>query len=213
MSALSHNCRGLGGAATVKEIRDLVRKHAPTVLCIQETQLQKAHMEGLARSIGFDRCFVVSSLGRSGGLAIFWNNNISIEILPYSQYHIDVIVKEVGKDPWRLTTVYGEAQVAERFKTWDMLKFIRSSSPYPWVCLGDFNEVLHRHEHEGVQERIHAQIAGFRDAVDVCGLHDLGYEGTRWTFEKKVTGGSYCRVRLDRALATPGWCDRFLRQI
>ncbi|XP_071678252.1 uncharacterized protein [Lolium perenne] len=209
MSAISHNCRGLGGAATVKEIRDLVRRYAPTLLCVQETQLQKAHVEGLARSIGFDKCFAVSSHGRSGGLALFWNNNISIEILPYSQYHIDAIVKELGKEPWRLTTVYGEAQVAERFKTWDMLKFIRSLSPYPWVCLGDFNEVLHRHEHCGVQERSHAQIAGFRDAVDVCGLQDLGYEGTKWTYEKKVAGGSYCQVRLDRALASPEWCDRF----
>ena len=25
--------------------------------------------------------------------------------------------------------------------------------------------------------------------VDVCGLYDLGFEGRRWTFEKKVTGG------------------------
>jgi hypothetical protein len=45
--------------------------------------------------------------------------------------------------------------------------------------------------------------------VDVCGLRDLGCEGWRWTFEKKVAGGSFCRVRLDRALATADWCDRF----
>jgi endonuclease/exonuclease/phosphatase family metal-dependent hydrolase len=209
MSALSINCRGLGGAATVKEIRDLKRKYAPTFLCVQETQLQKAHVEGLARSIGYDRCFAVSSSGRSGGLALFWNNDVSIEILPYSQYHIDAIVKEVGTEPWRLTVVYGEAQVAERFKTWDLMKFSSSSSPYPWVCVGDFNEVLHQHEHCGVQERSHAQIAGFRDAVDVCGLQDLGFEGVKCTFEKKIAGGSYCQVRLDRALATADWCDRF----
>jgi len=45
--------------------------------------------------------------------------------------------------------------------------------------------------------------------VDVCGLYDLGYEGRSWTYEKKVAGGSFCRVRLDRALATPDWCGRF----
>jgi hypothetical protein len=88
-------------------------------------------VEGLARSIGFDKCFAVSSSGRSGGLALFWNNNISIEILPYLQYHIDAIVSEVGKDPWRITGVYGEAQMNERSKTWDMIKFIRSSSDLP----------------------------------------------------------------------------------
>jgi hypothetical protein len=41
--------------------------------------------------------------------------------------------------------------------------------------------------------------------VDVCELADLGYEGRSWTFEKHVAGGSFCRVRLDRALATTPW--------
>jgi hypothetical protein len=43
----------------------------------------------------------------------------------------------------------------------------------------------------------------------VCELMDLGYTGMAWTFEKKVAGGTYCRVRLDRALATTSWTDRF----
>lgn len=90
-----------------------------------------------------------------------------------------------------------------------MLKSIKPASRLPWVCIGDFNEVLHRLEHVGVQERSYAQIEGFRDMVDVCGLGDLGYEGRSWTYEKKVTVGTYCRVRLDRALATSDWSARF----
>ena len=43
----------------------------------------------------------------------------------------------------------------------------------------------------------------------MCGLYDLGFVGRKWTFEKKVAGGSFCRVRLDRALATADWCTRF----
>jgi hypothetical protein len=61
----------------------------------------------------------------------------------------------------------------------------------------------------GVNERSNTQIQAFRDTVDVCQLMDLGYNGTPWTFEKKVAGGSYCRVRLDRALATASWCERY----
>jgi hypothetical protein len=45
--------------------------------------------------------------------------------------------------------------------------------------------------------------------MDVCELNDLSFEGRAWTFEKKVAGGSYCRVRLDRALATAEWCTQF----
>jgi hypothetical protein len=76
-------------------------------------------------------------------------------------------------------------------------------------CIVDFNEVLHRSKHVGVQERSLAQIADFREMVDVCGLRDLGYEGRSWNFEKRVAGGSFFRVRLDRALATTDWCSRF----
>jgi hypothetical protein len=60
-----------------------------------------------------------------------------------------------------------------------------------------------------VQERSYNQISGFREMADVCGLYDLGLEGQSWTFEKLVAGGSYCRVRLDRALATPNWNSLF----
>jgi hypothetical protein len=76
------------------------------------------------------------------------------------------------------------------------------------MCVSDFNEVLHRLEHEGVQERSLAQIEGFREMVDLCGLHVLGYECQRWTYDKKVTGGSYCRYdwigRLQRRTGAPG---------
>jgi hypothetical protein len=138
----------LGNPSTVKELRDLVKNFSLSMLCVLETQVHMSRV-GLESTLGFDDAFAVSSSGRSGGLGIFWNNEIKIEILPYSQYHIDAFVTEVGGDPWRLTCVYGEARVSERFKTWDMLKHIKSSSSLLWLCIGDFNEVLHRSEHSG----------------------------------------------------------------
>ncbi|XP_071676896.1 uncharacterized protein [Lolium perenne] len=143
MSVLGLNCRGLGGAAAVRDLRLLAERYTPAILFVVETQLQRDRVEGLARSLGFDNSFAVSSSGRSGGIGIFWNNSIKFEVLPYSQYHLDGVVIEEGKDPWRLTVVYGEAQ------------------------------------------------------------------GVPWTFEKKVAGGDYCRVRLDRALASSTWCALF----
>jgi hypothetical protein len=205
MNALCWNCRGLGNPATVREVRVLTAKFAPAVLCLVETQLQNVRAEILAQSFGYDRSFAVGSSGRSGGLVIYWNDSIKLEVKGYSRYHIDVNIDDLGPRPWRLTCVYGEAQVMERYKTWDTLCSIAGTSDLPWLVLGDFNEVLMQSEHEGVNPRGQGQMDGFRDALDICGLADLGYTGRRWTFEKKVSGGTFTRVRLDRAVADTEW--------
>ena len=60
----------------------------------------------------------------------------------------------------------GVAQTNERQKTWVLLKFLRSKSNLPWVCIG---EILHVEEHDGVGQRDKRQMLGFREAVDVTG--------------------------------------------
>ncbi|XP_073354033.1 uncharacterized protein [Aegilops tauschii subsp. strangulata] len=115
--------------------------------------------------------------GRSGGLGIFWNDEIKLEVVGYSEYHIDVTVDELVDTKIRATFVYGEAQVNLRYKTWDMLKGIVGTTNLPWVVMSDFNEVLQAHEHDGVGSRSQGQMDAFRDALDTCGLTDLGYIG------------------------------------
>jgi hypothetical protein len=151
MSCLSWTYRGLGSASTVKELPWLAEKIAHIVLCVLETEVHQARVEGLKGTLGFDNAFAVSSSGRSGGLGIFLNNNTRVVLLPYSQYHIDTIITESGGEPWRLTCVYGEAYVMECYKTWEMLRFIKGSYLLG-LCIGDFNEVLLHSQHEGTQE-------------------------------------------------------------
>ena len=173
MSTLCWNCRGAGKPTTVRELRDLAKQFAPSILCILETQVERTRVESLAGSIGFTNSFAVSSSGRSGGLGIFWNEEIKLEVLGYSEYHIDVSVEQMVETKTRITFVYGEAQTSERYKTWDMLHGIAGTSNEPWVVIGDFNEVLHAHEHDGIGQRSQAQMDSFRDAIDTCSF--VGY--------------------------------------
>ena len=209
MSLLCWNCRGAGKPATVKELRDMTRQYAPSILCILETQIEGSRVENLSSTLGFNKSYVVSSRGRSGGLGIFWNDSIKVEVSGYSEYHIDVVVDDLVGIKSRVTFVYGEAQMSERYKTWNMLRGIAGTSTLPWAVIGDFNEVIHGHEHDGVGNRSQAQMDAFRDALDTCGLADIGYIGSSWTFERKVTGGTFTRVRLDRGVANPAWSITF----
>lgn len=209
MSLIGWNYRGAGNVATVRELHDFARRFAPAVFGVVETQTSKSRAEALGSSIGYDSSFAIGSSGRSGGLVLFWNKEIKLEILGYSCYHIDAKVEGLGSTEWRVTLVYSEAQVAERYKMWNTLKDLAGHINIPWVTLGDFNEALHLSEYDGIGNRRQAQIDEFRDAADVCALQDLGHNGTIWIFEKKVAGGTYTRARLDRAMAVPGWSMLF----
>ena len=132
-----------------------------------------------------------------------------MEIRNFSQYHIDSWIADRSGEQWRLTCLYGDANRGLRYETWDTMKRLRGESTLPWLCIGDFNEILRQEEQMGPNPRDSAQMEGFREAVDVCGLADLGYKGLDWTREKPIRGGQFCRVRLDRALATPSWSNMF----
>jgi hypothetical protein len=61
----------------------------------------------------------------------------------------------------------------------------------------------------GPNPREMAQINLFREGVDICELADLGYIGLDWTFERRILGGHFCQVRLDRGLGTADWSSHF----
>ena len=84
MSLLCWNYRGAGKPAAVQELHELTKQYAPSVLCILETQIEGSRVENMAGSLGFNKSYAVSSSGRSGGLGIFWNDEIKLEVVGYS---------------------------------------------------------------------------------------------------------------------------------
>src|SRR4051812_24982265 len=122
MNFLSWNCRGLGNTATGREAREFTAKFTPALFCVSETQISKERAEASAGQLGFSKSFAVASLGRSVGLVVFWNDDIEVEILSSNRYHIDTVVKGLCDVAVRVTCVYGEAQVVDRYRTWDDMK-------------------------------------------------------------------------------------------
>ena len=87
---------------------------------------------------------------------------------------------------------------------------MHSQEDVPWLCAGDFNEILYQHEKEGGVLRPQAQMDRFREALVDCELQDLGFEGDVYTWRnnnRRAQG--YVRERLDRALANMEWRAHF----
>lgn len=79
----------------------------------------------------------------------------------------------------------------------------------PWLCGGDFNEILKTHEKNGGRLRPYGQMESFREVLDECNLFDLGFVGNKFTWSKNYPNGGMVWERLDRVICTTEWYDLF----
>lgn len=75
-------------------------------------------------------------------------------------------------------------------------------SDIPWLCAGDFNEVLDMSEKWGGRDRNLNQITSFKQAIDDACLRDMGFVGNPYTWSKGRLYATRILERLDRAFAT-----------
>lgn len=167
-------------------------------------------MSILRFKMGFDNLFVVDCMGCSGGLALLWNEDVNLEIQNYSFQHINAVVKDIGRNfQWKLTCFYDNPKIARRSKGWSLLHHLQHFSPEPWLCVGDFNEILTHSEKCGGALHPTNQMNAFRDVLDVCQLSDLGFMGSKFTWCNIHEDDTFTKERLDRAVANPTWCEKF----
>jgi hypothetical protein len=125
--------------------------------------------------------------------------------------HIDAAILDpiTREAKWRFTGFYGEARRELRYRSWDCMRFLKTQGELPWLCVGDFNEVLEAHEQFGGQTRSERQMDGFREAVHFCGLADLGFIGLPYTWDNRQQANDNVKVRLDRGLARASFLNLF----
>ncbi|XP_074289571.1 uncharacterized protein LOC141614725 [Silene latifolia] len=197
--------KGLGNPSAVGGLRNLVRREAPALVFLCETKLSSEEMKSVFSRFEDYGGMAVDSVGRSGGLAFMWRKDVHVVFRSASVHFMDFDVRIDGLD-WRCTGFYGWPAVHERYLSWELLRSLAAESRIPWLCVGDFNEILYAHEMKG-GNRAQRQMNNFREAVDVCELSDLGFEGYEFTFDNGQAGMDNRQCRLDRAFSTEGWRD------
>jgi hypothetical protein len=75
---------------------------------------------------------------------------VDVQLRWKGRYYIDVEVVEDNGSRWRFTGIYGESKTSEKDNTWKLLRTLSAQSNLPWLCMGDFNEILFDYEKEGV---------------------------------------------------------------
>ncbi|XP_059428667.1 uncharacterized protein LOC132162445 [Corylus avellana] len=210
MSILSWNCRGLGNPWTVSKLHHLVKEKKPTIVLLMETKLRADRLEMVRIHLGYDYMVVVDCVGRSGVLALLWLADMGIEIQNYSRWHINAKVCPSSADsPWKFTGFYGHLDPSKRVESWSLLRYIARMEPGPWMCIGDFNEIICLDEKFGGSGRQRSLMEAFQRVLEDCELLDLGYRGPKYTWSNCREAEDFMKERLDRAVANRGWCDSF----
>ena len=150
--------------------------------------MEKDGIARICRKLQNFNFYVVPRLTRGGGLAFLWKNDINVTVCNSSNHYIDAIIDHGTNDAWWFTGFYGDLDTANRENSWSLLRSLSHSMSLPWVCVGDFNEILFADEKQGWLDRPKRQMQGFRDALDYCGLKDLGFTDYPFTWCNRRPG-------------------------
>ncbi|KAG6663838.1 hypothetical protein CIPAW_02G050900 [Carya illinoinensis] len=174
-----------------------------------ETKPSYTKANRIDKRFSFQGCVVVDAIGRSGGLMLMWKEESLLELINYSQHHINVRVSdEPGNNRWLLSCFYGQPVSNLRSKTWDLLTSFKPEVG-GWGVIGDFNEVLYSDEKEGGNPRSESLMRLFREVLEEGSLYDLGWMGNKFNWSNCHEDDSFTRERLDRAIANAKWKTQY----
>jgi len=213
MRILAWNCRGLGNPRAVRALRWLVKEEDPDIIFLSETKCKATEMERICRRLGYTNKIYMECNGdgkqRRGGLVFIWKDPSMLALKSMSLNHIDLEGLDGGGNPaWRITGVYGYSKDADKHKTWSLITSLNNST-LPWLCFGDFNEILVQQDKRGGSPKPQGWIDNFARVVHDCDLVDLGFTGYPFTWSNNRSGDHNIQERLDRFLANTPWLTLF----
>ena len=82
---------------------------------------------------------------------------------------------------------------------------MKSMAPGPWLCAGDFNEIVEQFEKVGGRRRPNYLMENFKSTLEYCGLNEVECRGPICTWKNGREGGDFMMEKLDRAAANHEW--------
>ncbi|KAL7186742.1 hypothetical protein ACSBR2_028466 [Camellia fascicularis] len=138
--------------------------------------------------------------------SLLWTDEVNIDIRFKSKNLIRGVVSPPDKlCNWAVAFVYAPPQRGNRRGFWGQFKKMVSENKYPFLCIGDFNEIGAMGEKQGGVDCRMSQIQLFVELLSDCAIMDLEFNGAPYTWSNNQLRENNIRERLDRAVATIDW--------
>ncbi|XP_059302336.1 uncharacterized protein LOC132054310 [Lycium ferocissimum] len=106
-----------------------------------------------------------------------------------------------------LTVVYASCDAGERRMLWDSISQVSNLFDLPWLVGGDFNVISTEEEKLGGLPVLYNEVADFNHCLSSCGLQDLGYVGSTYTWWNGRAEEACIFKRLDRMVCNDKLLD------
>ncbi|GKB06046.1 reverse transcriptase [Tanacetum coccineum] len=187
----SWNCQGVGRPLTISNLRELCKAHLPDVVFFMETKNKRCHLKFIRRSLCFEGYFYVDPIGRSGGLALWWKNNLSFDVVNGDKNLILVNRScVVPSTSWRACFIYGPHIREDRVAFWNRISSLAKLSTCPFLVIRDFNIIGSARDKQGGSIYTSRSVDEFQAFHSASELFEIPYKGLSYTWDNKRDAGA-----------------------
>ncbi|XP_062104432.1 uncharacterized protein LOC133815631 [Humulus lupulus] len=208
---LCWNVRGIISQHKHYEIKQLISSKRMGLVSLLETKVKNKSMGVLYSSLFSGWCFTNNNPWvDKGRIIVAWNPNMySIDIRECTNQLIHCLDQNPNREGrFFITFVYGFNDERARGRLWQDIQRLDLQIDDPWMVVGDYNEILYKHERIGKKVRKMADTA-CRDCMISCQQEDLKFLGCYFTWNNKQQNDERVYSKIDRAMVNSKWTDVF----
>lgn len=84
----------------VRALYGLIRKYKPFIIFLFETKIRDHRIDGVRRCMRVLGGFNVAPIRKPGGLSLWWDDSLEVDVIYSLKNIIDAQVREVGEQKW-----------------------------------------------------------------------------------------------------------------
>ncbi|XP_060210782.1 uncharacterized protein LOC132637755 [Lycium barbarum] len=179
MNALIWNIRSVNTMEAFTRLIKLNQRYHFGFIGLMEPFQDLDKIEEYKRRLGMEHAIA----NISGKIWAFVEDIFDYYIIVDHQQHLTIKLRVRGnQEDMLVSLVYAKCTQAERLELWDSLEDLSTSVDIPWMIGGDFNAINSTYEKFGGLPVTINEIQDFRGCIQNCGVSDLGFSGSKFTW-------------------------------